>query len=125
MQFFLFLFNSFCIENFPPSLRQLNLSHNPCAVNISALDNLKRTLPNLHVILADMSPEMEQAPSADLFPSDNNIPSDEAFPSPVDSAAVLREVVDRKCRLQAFTYFNLADTVKVTTGLYSHTVVNY
>lgn len=105
------------LENFPSSLRQLIISGNPCVSDINAINNLQKALPQLEIITEEAEEEEEDENDEDdddeekaMESKNNSLP--ETLSNDIDTLSitsmnnidpelVLREVVDRKCRLQS------------------------
>jgi hypothetical protein len=119
-------------EPLPPNLRSVDLSGNPCAASSSVIEKLQEDYPNVHIVTkarqsypsitaaSNDSAATNPATSAASLHSSSSSSSSSLSPSSsslslslsssqnkeggyLDSEEVLREVVDRKCRLQALT----------------------
>ena len=131
------VYNSYCritlknsyTESLPKSLRMLNISGNPCAKNASFVDKLQGCLPSLEIIRHDDTSIPPSSPTTDSAmegPGDGEDKerggSDRAeerislaavHQTVLSSEEILREVVDRKCRLQSYSQFNIESAIKV------------
>eukprot|EP00602_Paraphysomonas_sp_CaronLab_P004690 CAMPEP_0185020592 /NCGR_PEP_ID=MMETSP1103-20130426/3210_1 /TAXON_ID=36769 /ORGANISM="Paraphysomonas bandaiensis, Strain Caron Lab Isolate" /LENGTH=300 /DNA_ID=CAMNT_0027551587 /DNA_START=89 /DNA_END=988 /DNA_ORIENTATION=- len=126
---------------FPRSLKRLIISGNPCAESTSAVEKLQARHPQLEIVTTAEKCEEILESSSNLPPESVPVESEysqpevslphstskpsESFLTPsgtLDPAAVLREVVDRKCRLQSYSQFDLNATIKELDSEYSRAV---
>lgn len=106
-----FQFHDPLADKFPNSLKVLMLSGNPCAQDSVAIRNLQEKFPQLQIIILEEDTTPEETPHT--LSASSSLPetissargsshsNDINSPIIVDPEVVLREVVDRKCRLQS------------------------
>jgi hypothetical protein len=101
-------------------LRWLNISGNPCASSPDAIAKLKSAMPYLEVVHEDTSPSSPTTNSSrgdiEDSKSDDDMNSSSLDPmaaAVLSSEQILREVVDRKCRLQSYSQFNIESAIEV------------
>lgn len=122
------------LPHLPAALRILNLTGNPCVKNESALDILQGKYPDLAIAIEEVNETESSDAAAPVEESDKPIElttnslidatlmvtsSSEGIKSspkrtPVDSEDILKEIVDRKCRMQTMATFNLDNAIKVS-----------
>ena len=109
-------------ERLPANLQMLKLTGNPCLACPAAMEKLQQDYPLLQIcVTAEMK---ESNPSKTVLVDDSDIPNPAFSPGLImaqdqhdmsyhlDSEAVLREVVNRKCRLQSLVNINIDSTIQ-------------
>lgn len=127
------------IKLLPRSLLSINLSGNPCADDDETLGSLQDALPDMVIAIEAQSEEQYQAERVatshgrrrELLAEDNFKEEDEEqddedgenqdeniiqsnYTGPLNSDEVLKMIVERKCKLQSFSQFNLDAAVSVS-----------
>jgi hypothetical protein len=114
------------IENLPKSLISIYLAGNPCVEDEASLVALQDSFPDMiiaiDVDLGEQQTMEESKKSDEIADSDEkqkdvdeeneNLPPSE-YNGPLDSEQVLKSIVERKCKMQSYTAFNLDLVVKV------------
>lgn len=98
-------------EALPSNLRVLNLSGNPCAENSNARDRFCTKYPNVSVLFDLPSSHSKGGPEDTQESKEFPVAHKKDSKGILDSEAVLREVVDRKCRLQSISNLNISSTI--------------
>ena len=104
-------------EGLPPSLRTVFLGGNPCACS-STLNELKIRYPDLVVFDSAVQESTHVTNNENDTPNPASSVTLLAEHDILDSEAVLREVVDRKCRLQALVNINMEATIQELEKVY-------
>jgi hypothetical protein len=106
------------IDLIPRSLRNINLSGNPCAADDLSLCLLQDRYPDLNIIVGvyEDGEDQEGEPDVDDYGDDEDEGGGEEDEEqheegPLNAEEVLRALVDRKCRLQTVETFNMGKVV--------------
>lgn len=108
-----------CVRNkeIPSTLKTINLTGNPCANNDEILGLLQESYSELDIIIGIETDDDNYEPEIDEDNNDINITNnDEIFqlqPGEVlDSDAVLKSLVERKCQLDKLKDFNIDGAIQ-------------
>jgi hypothetical protein len=129
------------IERFPKNLKYLNICGNPCAQDTKAIEKLQSEMTQLDIVYESTSSidkqeiqdgEEDAEEGEDTFEDCDLIAGENAGDSSnknnvdikIDADLVLREIVDRKCRLQNVDVFDLNSCVEVCAMLCKITYYN-
>ncbi len=104
------------IHQIPKSLVSINLSGNPCAVDLEVVMELQDSFPDLVIAIEEEKQSENEECDIVLKCNDEgqegNVPIDMAGPLKADD--ILKMIVDRKCKLQNLQpSFNLQYTIQV------------
>lgn len=105
------------LENFPKGLASINLTGNPCAGDDSALSILQDAYPEMGIIIDTVDDIITTNNSCNDAVSETEkiLDSDEIEHSrPLNADNVLKAIVDRKCKLQNLSTYNIDTTILVS-----------
>jgi hypothetical protein len=119
------------IKGLPKTLQQLNLTANPCATDEDALLSFQDKFPELGIIIDVETVDEEEAKMTananDEENKEDEHPESESITTklegPLNADDVLKEIVDRKCRLQNMNNpFDLDKTLLVNNLLHFNSI---
>lgn len=108
----------------PSGLQRINLTANPCALDQDALTAIQDQFEDLGIII-DVETVEEDEPDG-VLPSEGPDPLPQQRPPsrsklPLNNDTVLKEIVDRKCKLQNIApAFDLDATLQVSPSSIAH-----
>lgn len=90
------------LTNIPPQLTEINLSGNPCCDDEDALGDFQDHFPAMAIIIGSEIVEVEGGgvPQIGLGGVNREGSVDDSPIGPLDADAIIKSIVERKCRLQ-------------------------
>lgn len=101
------------LKEIPPSLRSIDLTGNPCAINEDCLGKLLDAYPELNIIIDIIPVQDIEKNTVEIAQKDSEEVSNSLHEN-LKADELLKSIVDRKCRLQSYATFNVDSVVQVS-----------
>jgi Leucine-rich repeat (LRR) protein len=105
------------IGGIPKNLESINLSGNPCVNDETALLFLQDNFQQLGIVIDVVDANVQDSGGENEDDHDEseaeNVHSETSSGTVVDADQVLQYIVERKCKIQSYSHFNLDSTVSV------------